>query len=501
MNSSGGTSSFFLLSLFSLTIGGIVSGLKGSIALQNNAEDNITLNTDGNFAFPTNTSIGNPYSVSIQSKPSGQFCGLKNGVGTAISNVTNISVNCFDAFTRQMGVSGTGYTEGFGITADFKGNVYVTGMTDGGLDGNTLTGTYDLFLTKYDGNGIKLWTKQLGVASQNVFGYGVTTDITGNVYIVGFTNGGLNGNTLTGNQDVFVIKYDENGVRLWTRQMGVATSNTKGYAITTDSSGGIYVTGYTNGGLDGNTLTGTNDLFIIKYDGSGNKLWTKQLGASTKDTYGYGITTDPTGGIYVTGYTFGGLDGNTLAGTYDLFITKYDASGTRIWTKQKGVTSKLTSGRAITSDPYGGVYVTGTTSAGLDGNTLTGTTDVFVAKYDTNGNWLWTKQMGSTTVATGAFGIAADSVDGIYTTGYTYGGLGGNTLTGSQDVFVIKYNVNGTKVFTKQMGVSGKNTSSDAIATDSFGNIYVTGVTDGGLDGNTLTGTGGDVFITNKLRD
>ena len=70
------------------------------------------------------------------------------------------------------------------------------------------------------------------------------------------------------------------------------------------------MTGYTGGGLDGNTSSGGKDIFLIKYDSSGTKQWTKQLGTSSGDE-GRGITTDSSGNIYVTGYTQGGLDGNT----------------------------------------------------------------------------------------------------------------------------------------------------------------------------------------------
>jgi len=86
------------------------------------------------------------------------------------------------------------------------------------------------------------------------------------------------------------------------------------------------VTGYTKGGLDGNTNSGSFDIFLVKYNSSGTKQWTKQLGTSSGD-YGNDVTTDSSGNIYVTGYTNGGLDGNTNSGSYDIFIVKYNSSG------------------------------------------------------------------------------------------------------------------------------------------------------------------------------
>jgi len=99
-----------------------------------------------------------------------------------------------------------------------------------------------------------------------------------------------------------------------------------GNGVTTDSSGNIYVTGKTGGGLDGNTSSGGYDIFLVKYNSSGTKQWTKQLGTSSSDS-GNGVTTDSSGNIYVTGYTNGGLDGNTNSGSYDIFIVKYNSSG------------------------------------------------------------------------------------------------------------------------------------------------------------------------------
>jgi hypothetical protein len=96
-----------------------------------------------------------------------------------------------------------------------------------------------------------------------------------------------------------------------------------------DSGGNVYVTGYTNGGLDGNTLTGAYDFFLTKYDSSGNKVFTKQLGVAGAETYATGVAVDSGDDVYVTGYTNGGLDGNTLTGAYDFFLTKYDSSGNK----------------------------------------------------------------------------------------------------------------------------------------------------------------------------
>ena len=95
-----------------------------------------------------------------------------------------------------------------------------------------------------------------------------------------------------------------------------------------DSSDNIYVTGYTAGGLDGNTNSGRDDLFLVKYNSSGTKQWTQQLGTSETD-FALSVSVDSSDNIYVTGYTEGGLDGNTNAGGKDVFLVKYNSDGVK----------------------------------------------------------------------------------------------------------------------------------------------------------------------------
>ena len=346
--------------------------------------------------------------------------------------------------TKQMGVAG-GDTFGDSVATDANGNVYVAGSTRGGLDGNTLTGTKDFFVTKYNSSGVKQYTRQLGAAGQDTSGYSVATDASGNVYVAGDTLGGLDGNTLTGTYDFFVTKYDSSGVKQYTRQMGVAGRNTSGYSVATDASGNVYVAGETTGSLDGNTLTGTWDFFVTKYNSSGVKQYTRQMGVAGKNTSGWSVATDGSGNVYVAGSTDGGLDGNTLTGTYDFFVTKYDSSGVKQYTRQLGVAGQFTSGWSVATDASGNVYVAGYTNGGLDGNTLIGTRDFFVTKYDSSGVKQYTRQLGVAGQDTDGYYVATDANGNVYVAGETAGGLDGNTLTGYTDSFVTKYNSSGVK--------------------------------------------------------
>ena len=200
--------------------------------------------------------------------------------------------------------------------------------------------------------------------ANNDYANGVATDSSGNVYVTGGTKGGLDGNTSSGDTDLFVIKYNSSGTKQWTKQLG-STVRDSANGIAIDSSGNVYVTGVTFGGLDWNTSAGTNDLFVVKYNSSGTKQWTKQLGSASSD-FANGVATDSSGNVYVAGATYGGLDGNTNAGNSDLFVVKYNSSGTKQWTKQLG-TAEYDEARGVATDLSGNVYVVGGTKGKLAG--------------------------------------------------------------------------------------------------------------------------------------
>ncbi len=476
-------------------VGGTMSGLIGTVVLQNNGTDDLSISANDAFTFATKLSGGAAYNVTVKTQPAGQTCTASNNTGTiAGANVTNVLVVC--SWTKQLGVSGK-YTYAFGVAVDSSDNVYVAGYTYGGLDGNTLTGISDFFVTKYDSSGTKLYTRQLGVAGHITAAYGVAVDSSGNVYVAGFTDGDLDGNPLTGIEDFFVTKYNSSGTKLYTRHLGVAGQYTDGLGVAVDSSDNVYVAGFTDGGLDGNTLMGTTDFFVTKYNSSGTKQYTRQLGVSGQDTFAYGVAVDSIDNVYVAGYTTGGLDGNTLTGIEDFFVTQYNSSGTKLYTRQLGGASgTYTDAFGVAVDSSGKVYVAGYTDGDLDGNTLTGTEDFFLTMYDSSGmTKVRTKQLGVAGQTTVANGVAVDSSGNVYVAGFTDGGLDGNTLTGIEDFFVTKYNSSGTKQYTRQLGVAGQYTDGFGVAVDSSDNVYVAGFTDGGLDGNTLTGIT-DFFVT-----
>jgi uncharacterized delta-60 repeat protein len=412
--------------------------------------------------------------------------GVKDFSGNTLSSQYETSSGFTILFTQQLGTSASDV--GYGVTVDSSDNIYLMGYTAGGLDGNTNSGDNDIFLVKFNSSGVKQWTQQLGTSSQD-YGRGVTVDSSDNIYVTGYTAGGLDGNTSSGERDIFLVKYNSSGVKQGTKQLGTSSQD---YArgVTVDSSNNIYVSGSTYGGLDGNTNSGSYDTFLVKYNSSGTKQWTQQLGTSSRDIVRR-VTVDSSDNIYLTGYTAGGLDGNTNSGDNDVFLVKYNSSGVKQWTQQLGSTSSEV-GYGVAVDSSDNIYLTGYTAGGLDWNTNSGDNDTFLVKYNSSGVKQWTQQLGTSTDDLG-YGVAVDSSDNIYLTGWTQGGLDGNTNAGGQDIFLVKYNSSGVKQWTQQLG----STSSEVgygVTVDSSDNIYVTGTTYGGLDGNTNSGNL-DIFL------
>jgi len=382
--------------------------------------------------------------ISCGSKDSGSSSTSTDSDGTTTDSCLSTSIS-----SRQSARSSNDYA--YGVATDSSGNVYVAGGTNGGLDGNTNAGNTDLFVVKYNSSGTKQWTRQLGSSSRDSAN-GVATDSSGNVYVTGMTNGGLDGCKNAGIEDLFVVKYNSSGTKQWTNQLG-SSSRDSADDVATDSSGNIYVTGTTYSELDGNTSAGKADLFVVKYNSSGTKQWANQLGTWDTD-FANGVATDSSGNVYVTGSTYRSLDGNTSAGNADLFVVKYNSSGTKQWTKQLGSSSNDYANDVVT-DSSGNAYVTGTTYGGLDGNTSAGNADLFVVKYNSSGTKQWTKQLGTSSTDT-ANGVTTDSSGNIYVAGGTYGGLDGNTSAGVNDLFIVKYNSSGTKQWTNQLGSSSR---------------------------------------------
>ena len=399
------------------------------------------------------------------------------------------------AWTKLLGTSGWDVANA--LTTGLDGSIYVSGWTSGALDGQTNSGGFDAFLTKYSTDGTKAWTKLLGtIGDDNA--YALTTGLDGSIYVSGWTSGALDGQTHNGGTDAFLTKYSTDGTKVWTKQLGTS-GDERARAFTTGLDGSIYVSGDTFGALDGQTHIGVNDAFLTKYSTDGTKAWTKQLGSSGYD-FAEALTTGLDGSIYVGGWTTGALDGKTSIdgqaknGNIEAFLIKYSTDGTKVWAKLLGSSGDVYA-EALTTGLDGSIYVSGWTTAALDGQTYSGgSIDAFLTKYSADGTKAWTKLLGSSgddwtrALTTGLDGS-------IYVSGSTTGALDGQTNSGLNAPFLTKFSTDGTKAWTMLLGQWTHHDTAHALTTGLDGSIYVSGTANGALDGQTNSG-GDDAFLT-----
>ena len=339
------------------------------------------------------------------------------------------------AGTQQFG---TPYNDtGYGLALDGSGNIYIAGLTGGNLDGNTSAGLLDIFLTKFGSSGNRIGSKQFGTPGDDI-AYAIAIDTSGNIYITGSTGGNL-GATSAGGLDIFLAKFDSSGNRIFIQQFGTNQDDI-GYGVGADNSGNIYITGSTKGILGSGSL-GLLDVFLAKFNSSWVNQFIVQFG-SDRDDVGYSVALSGTDNIYITGSTGGNLPGNTSSGLTDIFLAKFNSSGASQFLHQLGTTGRDV-GNSVAVDSVGYVYVVGSTEGGLLGNIAFGLSDIFLVKFNSSGVTQFARQLG-TPGNDIAYGVAIQGT-GIYITGSTEGNLDGNTSFGQADIFLVKYDTSGVK--------------------------------------------------------
>jgi hypothetical protein len=289
-------------------------------------------------------------------------------------------------WVKQRGVAGGNVQANTAVVSG--SSIYLTGNSTGNFDG-TAVGTQDAILVKYSTDGTWQWTQHLGVNTQSTAGNAITVNSSGTtIYVAGTTSGGFGG-LPEGTWDAYVAKYDLDGNLQWTfpTQFGAASKSTSAAGVAVDSSGNIYVTGSTDGALTGNTASGaSNDAYLAKINSSGTLQWIKQFGPGAgKYAEGGQVGVDSAGRIYMIGNTNGTLGDQTIAGTDGAFIASYDSDGNRRWLKTLSVASVETASRSMTVRGDNQIFMQGWTYGSLPGNTLAGVRDFFVALYDASG--------------------------------------------------------------------------------------------------------------------
>lgn len=314
-------------------------------------------------------------------------------------------------------------------------------------------------------------------------------DSHGDYLVCGYFKGDgiFEGEYSTEDSNAFVAKLSgKDGSVVWSKELG-GTSADSCETLALAPDGSSIIAGSLSGEFqvgDGTlTSAGADDIFIAKFSADGRRLWVKRIGADNIDA-AHAIIVDATGNAYVTGVfrskvTFGDEE-LPSAGDADIFLTKLSPTGDFVWTKTFGAIGQ-DFGRDIAIDSEGNLVLLAEISNQVDlgGGALTtnGNRDIVLAKFDASGAHIWSKSMGNNFDDL-AIGLSLDSSDNILFTGSFEDtvNLGGEDLVaaGRSDMFVAKYDPNGNHVWTTGFGGKDKDWG-NSIASDSFGNSYVTG--------------------------
>ena len=331
--------------------------------------------------------------------------------------------------------SGSSYDYSRSMVLDASGNIYISGYTGSTFSNLSALDTEgDGFVAKFNSVGQLVWVTHEGPVNDGSV-YGVAVDNNGNVYGAGSGTGSIHGQTTIGGEDLFIVKYDGSGTVIWTKQFG--STNTDYHRAAVLKGNFLYTTGYTAGAIGLETNTGGEDVFIAKYDLNGNQKWLKLVGTSSNER-GYSIDVDDAGNVYVAGRTNGTMEGSN-AGGYDCFILKYDSLGNYLWTNQFGTNKDEFIAQIVVSSPCSRIYVSGHTKGNIDGlssNDAEG--DYFISWLDDSGSTLGTIQNGTGTYEY-ANGIDLGENGEVYLAAQTYGTLVPGSNVGSYDMVIHEF--------------------------------------------------------------
>jgi len=313
---------------------------------------------------------------------------------------------------------------------------------------------------------------------------GVVTDSQGNSYVVGTTKGdfGTQFNRTGGANDVFLSKFDVSGNLVFQRLLGAAT-DTSAFSVALDSVGNVIIAGQTSAHLNSTDLVNDLDSFVTKFDSAGKELFTHQFTPGATDG-AVNVSVDAADNILVSGYVLGQIDTTqTAGGGRDAFFSKLSGvDGTVLATHQFGGTGREEALAVATA---------------ADGNILVASKEdgrLFLRKFDatTPSTQIFSLDLGD--LQGGSFGGLAVSSSGVFLTGSTgNAAIGGGTVvnaaSGGSDGFVIRVDDAGTTAstnFTTFIGGTG-NDRARTIAVNG-GDVFVAGHTDAGFSGNALNG-------------
>lgn len=379
------------------------------------------------------------------------------------------------------------------ITTDNQGNIYITGYYENSIifDSDSLLsiGENDIFVAKLDSEGNWIWATQAGGTDYDK-AYGITNDNEGNIYITGMfgdmSTFGTSTLTSYGQSDIFVAKLDHDGNWLWAAQAG-GTQSEIAYDIDSDNFSNCYITGYFNGTTefgDHTLISNSSEIFVAEISSDGFWNLAAQAGGGNSDI-GYAISVSDEGNVFITGK----FEDNATFGSHsligygwsDIFAAKMDNNGEWQWAIQAGSNGANERGSDIIYDDLEYVYFTGKFEGQAEFGPFIlnsyGARDIFTAKLDLNGNWIWATHAGGESSESGK-SIALGDWGNIYITGDFYQNIHFNehfliNIDGD-DVFVANQGLDSDWLWAVQADCDDEGEGL-ALTTDNAGNIYATG--------------------------
>jgi uncharacterized delta-60 repeat protein len=486
------------------TVGGSVSGLNGTLVLQNNGGDDLSITADGPFAFATELADGSGYNVTVSSQPTGQTCFVSNGINTInAADVTDIQIVCLTNFSEAVGqldttfsddgiavhdnaANGVNYNEdgGASLTLDSLGNVFVTGYSYKDLNDS------DMVIWKYLSDGTldpDFGTSGVvveGSDAGNDSGSDIALDSTGSIIVVGdsFSDMAIWKYLSDGTPDT---NFGTNGVVIYDGGIGAERFS----ALIVDSSDNIFVTGYSR--IQPAPTTYVTNMKIMKYDSSGTLDPTFGDGGIvsgdiTFSEYGTDIVLDSAGNIFITGFR------ELTTNNYDMIIWKYTSEGIlddtfgtngivlHAGAATAGVFDEIDQGTSIALDQTGNIYVAGRSESSSGITNF----DMVAWKYTSQGvfegNVVHDGAAGGSSNDAAA-SVTLDPLGNIYIAGYSI------NAAGNYDMIIWKYTseanldntfgINGIVVHGEAAGGGGSfpHDSAADIELNDSGNIFITG--------------------------
>lgn len=372
-------------------------------------------------------------------------------------------------WVRQWGTAGDDSFWGASVDTS-SGTVYAVGDTTGATYGAN-KGANDALLVKYDVSGNLLGGFQDG--SQNSDRFDVAAaDGAGGVYVAGYSSSGTFGPPRVGTGDNVFGRISPTNTWTWLQQSATDDVQAGGG----QNTGAFLTTGFVTSPVAG-PWAGGNDVLWQVRNSAGNVALQGQFGAGSSES-GNAAAIDSGGNYIIAGITDGAIGGLNAGGT-DTFVAKFNSVGTQLWVKQLG-SAGTDSATSVTTDALGNVYVAGITDGSVGGPNA-GSSDNFIAKYDPAGNQLWVKQFGS--LAAEANPLVAYFLNAVWLSASTHGNMFG-TNQGFRDVYAVRLNAsNGNVLWSTQLGTSGFE-DAHAIAADTvLGKVYIAGNTTGSFGG------------------